>query len=384
MRTSPGAMCAIAATMDVQIASGSGASIAVMDMSDVAIELRRWAAELGFDAVGISDGELGEHPARLQRWLAQGYHAGMDWMARHEHLRGAPARVHPGTVRVISVRMNYLTVGDAPVQVLGQPDHGYVARYALGRDYHKVMRRRLARLGQRLEALVRSAGHRACVDSAPVLEKALAERAGLGWIGKNTLLLDTRAGSFFFLGELFTSLPLPVDPPTAAGHCGSCRACIDICPTDAIVAPGVLDAGRCIAYLTIEHKGSIPAELREPIGNRIFGCDDCQLTCPWNRDPPRTSEPDYQARHGLDGASLLTLFDWDAAEFEHRTEGMALRRINYAQWRRNLAVAIGNSPPSPAAISALAGAGDRDPMVREHIQWAITRQRARLARNSDG
>ncbi len=354
-----------------------------MDYTALSGEVKAWARELGFDAVRIGLADPGAHAAHLRRWLARGFHAGMGYMARNVALREQPQRLHPGTVRVISARMNYLPSGDDPEAVLRDPGKAYVARYALGRDYHKVLRRRLARLGRRLEARCRGAGHRAVVDSAPVLEKGLAERAGLGWIGKNTLLLDTGAGSFFFLGELLTSVPLTPDPPLERSHCGSCHACLEVCPTRAIVAPGVLDAGRCIAYLTIEHHGTIPESLRPLIGNRIFGCDDCQLVCPWNRDAPRSRMEDFRPRQGLDNVDLLDLFAWDEATFLRRTEGMALRRISFRQWRRNLAVALGNAPCSAAVRAALAGARDSDPVVREHIEWALNRQSGRVASARD-
>lgn len=355
-----------------------------MDIAALTRQVRTWALELGFDSVRIGLADPGEHAAHLRRWLARGFHAEMGYMARNVALREHPERLLPGAIRVVSVRMNYLPPDDDPDAVLEDPDKAYVARYALGRDYHKVMRRRLARLGRRLEATCSEAGHRAVVDSAPVLEKGLAERAGLGWIGKNTLLLDTGAGSFFFLGELLTTVPLETDPATERGHCGSCRACLDACPTGAIVAPGVLDAGRCIAYLTIEHRGAIPEALRPAIGNRIFGCDDCQLVCPWNRQAARSGCEDFRPRHGLAGADLLELFAWDEATFLARTEGMALRRISFRQWRRNLAIALGNAPPSAAIREALAGARDRDPMVREHIDWAVARQSAARSESPSG
>jgi epoxyqueuosine reductase len=276
---------------------------------------------------------------------------------------------------VISVRMDYIPPGTANAwSVLEDGDTGYVARYALGRDYHKLMRNRLQQLAERIQDVVGDFGYRAYVDSAPVLEKALARNAGLGWIGKHTVLINRRAGSYFFLGELYTDLPLPVDAPASA-HCGSCSRCIEICPTQAILGPYRLDARRCISYLTIELKGSIPEELREPMGNRIFGCDDCQLICPWNKFAQHATEADFTPRHRLDGAKLVELFGWSEQEFLSRTQGMAIRRTGYEGWLRNIAVALGNAPPSAAAKQALAARVDHpSAIVREHVSWAMARQ----------
>ena len=342
-----------------------------IDYATLATDIKRWARELGFADVGISGTDLGKDEAYLERWLADGHHGEMDYMARHGTRRSRPAELEPGTLRVVSVRMDYIPPGTANAwDVINDGDKAYVARYALGRDYHKVMRNRLQKLAARIGERIGDFGYRAYVDSAPVLEKALARNAGLGWIGKHTVVINKRAGSYFFLGELYTDLPLPVDEPATA-HCGSCRRCIDICPTQAIVAPYRLDARKCISYLTIELKGSIPEELRAPIGNRIFGCDDCQLICPWNKFAQVATEPDFAPRHSLDGPKLVDLFAWSEAEFLARTEGMAIRRTGYEGWLRNLAVGLGNAPTSAEILAALeARADDPSEIVREHVAWA--------------
>ena len=345
------------------------------DYAALARDIKRWASELGFADAGISGTDLGQHEQHLQRWLGDGHHGEMAYMARHGTRRSRPAELEPGTQRVISVRMDYLPPGSANAwSVLRDGEAGYVSRYALGRDYHKLMRSRLQKLAERIHAAVGDFGYRAYVDSAPVLEKALARQAGLGWIGKHTVLINRQAGSYFFLGELYTDLPLPVDAPASA-HCGSCSRCIEICPTQAILGPYRLDARRCISYLTIELSGSIPEDLRAPIGNRIFGCDDCQLVCPWNKFAQETAEPDFAPRHRLDGAKLVELFGWSEAEFLHRTEGMAIRRTGYEGWLRNIAVALGNAPRSAAAREALNARADHpSAIVREHVAWALARQ----------
>ena len=347
------------------------------DYAALAADIKRWARELGFADAGIAGIELGEDEQHLQRWLDDGHHGEMDYMARHGTKRSRPAELEPGTLRVISVRMDYIPPGTRNAwAVLEDADAGYVARYALGRDYHKLMRNRLQKLAERIHAQVGDFGYRAYVDSAPVLEKALGRNAGLGWIGKHTVLINRSAGSYFFLGELYTDLPLPVDA-AATAHCGSCRRCIDICPTQAIVAPYRLDARRCISYLTIELKGSIPEELRAPMGNRIYGCDDCQLICPWNKFARDAAEPDFAPRHRLDGARLVELFAWSEEEFLRRTEGMAIRRTGYEGWLRNIAVALGNAPNSGEVIQALrARAAHPSEVVREHVAWALARQQA--------
>lgn len=348
----------------------------MQDPGQLAARIKQWSRELGFAAAGIAGVELGEDEAQLRDWLAQGQHGEMEYMARHGDKRSRPAELLPGTLRVVSVRMDYGTGEDAAAwDNLADGERAYVARYALGRDYHKLMRARLQKLADRIAAEVGDFGYRVFVDSAPVLERALARNAGLGWIGKNACLIDKNSGSWFFLGELYTDLPLPVDAPATA-HCGTCTRCIDICPTQAIVAPNRVDARRCISYLTIELKGSIPEELRAPIGNRIFGCDDCQLVCPWNKFAKRFDEPDFRARNDLDRASLAELFAWSEEEFLARTEGSAIRRTGYESWLRNLAVALGNAPRSAAAVAALeARAQHPSEIVREHVAWALGRQR---------
>ena len=350
-------------------------SEALAELSDL---LPSWAAALGFQQLGVADTELGEHSRRLAAWLKRGRHGTMDYMARNASLRAQPAELQPGTLRVISVRMDYLTRAQTP---LDNSDRAYVARYALGRDYHKVLRGRLKKLLARIEDWVTEhevsyAGSRLFTDSAPVLEKALAAKAGLGWIGKHTLLINQEAGSWFFLGEILTSLALPVAKDRQQNRCGSCSACMDICPTGAIVGPYELDARKCIAYLTIEQKGSIPEPLRRPIGNRIFGCDDCQVVCPWNRYAAYTGETDFTPRQRLDTATLLDLFGWTAADFNERSAGSAIRRAGYDGWLRNIAVALGNAPANQAVVAALAmRRGDASPLVREHIDWALAEQR---------
>jgi epoxyqueuosine reductase len=345
-----------------------------LDLVHLAQSIKDWGRELGFQQVGIAGVELGEHERRLQRWLDAGYQGEMDYMAAHGSKRSHPEQLVPGTLRVVSLRMDYLPGDTRMSECLAQPETAYVSRYALGRDYHKLIRKRLQQLAERIQQAIGPFGHRAFVDSAPVLEKAIAEQAGLGWIGKNTLILNRKAGSWFFLGELFVDLALPVDAPHASEHCGRCTACLDICPTAAFVAPYVLDARRCISYLTIEYKGSIPVELRPLIGNRVFGCDDCQLVCPWNRFAKPTVQNDFQPRHGLDNAALSALFRWSEEEFLSRTEGSPLRRAGYERWLRNLAVGLGNAPSSIAVLEALAARRD-DPseLVREHVLWALQR-----------
>jgi epoxyqueuosine reductase len=347
-----------------------------IDGRRLAASIVHWARDLGFQHVGIADTDLSEAEERLQRWLAAGRHGEMAYMARHGTARARPAELVPGTIRVITARMNYWPAeGAAPLAVLRDPDRAYVARYALGRDYHKVLRGRLQRLVDRIRAEVGAFGHRVFTDSAPVLEVALAAKAGLGWRGKHTLLLTRDMGSYFFLGEIYTDLPLPVTP-AVTDHCGTCTACLPACPTGAIVAPYELDARRCISYLTIELAGAIPEALRPLIGNRVYGCDDCQLACPWNRFAQAAAEPDFGAvRHGLDRATLVDLFGWTEDEFSSRMAGSPIRRIGYERWSRNLAVGLGNAPPGEAARAALARrADDPSPLVREHVAWAIARQ----------
>lgn len=347
------------------------------NMQELAQRIKHWARELGFADVGITDTDLSEAEAHLMRWLDQGYHGDMDYMARHGTKRSRPAELEPGTLHIISVRMDYQPPEAVPpIQRLEQPETAFVSRYALGRDYHKLMRKRLQQLAKRIEAEIGEFGYRVFVDSAPVLEKAIAEKAGLGWIGKHSNVLSKQAGSWFFLGELYTDLPLPIDNPTN-GHCGRCTSCIDLCPTQAIVGPYEVDARRCISYLTIELHGAIPEELRPLMGNRIYGCDDCQLACPWNRFSAHTQETDFHPRHRLDQASLLELFAWDEATFLKNTEGSAIRRIGHARWLRNIAVALGNAPYSVEIVNALERRREHDDeMVVEHVKWALARHRA--------
>ncbi|MCG8668234.1 MAG: tRNA epoxyqueuosine(34) reductase QueG [Pseudomonadales bacterium] len=343
-------------------------------LSDLAQQIKQWGENLGFQQIAISDVDLGEHENHLNQWLANQYHGEMDYMARHGNKRSRPAELEPGTLRVISGRMDYLPPSSDIPKILKDQEKAYISRYALGRDYHKMIRKRLAQLAKQIEAAIGPFGYRAFVDSAPVLEKAIAEKAGLGWIGKHTLLLNREAGSWFFLGELFVDIPLPIDEPVSK-HCGKCSACIDICPTQAIVAPYQLDSRKCISYLTIELKESIPEPLRAPMGNRVFGCDDCQMVCPWNRFAKTTLEKDFWPRHGLDENDLLTLFLWDEETFLKNTEGSAIRRIGYERWLRNLAVGIGNSPYCDKNVSALQQRlSYESELVREHVQWALTVQ----------
>ena len=347
------------------------------DLSRLAQQIKHWGRELGFAAVGIADGELSGAEAGLQAWLDRGFHGDMDYMAAHGVKRSRPADLVPGTVRIISARLDYFPPAAAdPHVVLADAGAAYVSRYALGRDYHKVLRNRLQSLAEKIGAEIGEHRFRVFTDSAPVLEVELASKAGLGWRGKHTLLLNRRHGSWFFLGEIYTDLPLPVDAPEAS-HCGSCQACLDVCPTQAIVAPYTLDARRCISYLTIELKGSIPPELRPLLGNRIYGCDDCQLVCPWNRFAQAAALPDFGVRNGLDSAQLVDLFAWSETDFSERLAGSPIRRIGHARWLRNIAVALGNAPPSPEIQAAL-GARLQHPseLVREHVTWALQRQYA--------
>ena len=346
-------------------------------LSQLPDRIKAWARELGFEQTGIADCDLAEAEDRLSAWLEGGYHGDMEFMAAHGTRRTRPAELVAGTRRVISVRMNYMPDDVKPAQaVLDDTKIGYVARYAVGRDYHKVLRNRLEKLARRIREAVGDFGYRVFTDSAPVMEVELAMKAGLGWRGKHTLLLNREAGSWFFLGEIYTDLDLPVDQPEQE-HCGSCVRCIDICPTRAIVSPYELDARRCISYLTIEHKGSIPVELRSLMGNRIFGCDDCQLVCPWNRFAQKTTLPDFDARHQLDGTQLVALFAWDKQRFERNTQGSAIRRIGHERWLRNIACALGNAPTSPEIVAALKSRADHSSvLVREHVAWAIERHQS--------
>ncbi len=342
------------------------------DFGALKSRIQQWSQELGFQQLGISDVDLGDAEVRLQDWLHKHFHGEMGYMERHGLKRSRPDDLVPGTLRVISVRMDYLREDQNKAKaLLDHPKKAYVSRYALGRDYHKVLRGRLRDLARRIEEEIGDFGYRVFVDSAPVLEKPLAEKAGLGWVGKHTNLINRDAGSWFFLGELYTDLPLATDIAETS-HCGSCHACIDVCPTAAIVAPYELDARRCISYLTIELKSSIPEPFRKLIGNRVYGCDDCQLFCPWNKFAQLSDEGDFAARHALDSADMVTLFLWDEATFLDKTEGSAIRRIGFEQWLRNLAVGLGNAAVSDDLIAALQSRRSHDSeLVREHVEWAL-------------
>lgn len=335
------------------------------------VRARYRARELGFADARFTRPDTSEEEPRFNDWLDRGLNGTMAFLAEHGRKRFRGDALLPGARSALTVRLDYLPEVRTR-DLLDHPEKAYIARYALGRDYHKLMRKRLAKLGQWLEQQIGELGYRAFADSAPVLERALARNAGLGWVGKNTLVLNRDAGSWFFLGELMTDCPIPPDPPQATEHCGSCTRCLDICPTGAFTRAWELDARKCISYLTIEHSGPIPEELRKPMGNRIFGCDDCQIVCPWTKFTPNTKEPDFQPRHNLDEADLLDLFQWDENTFLKRTEGMAIRRTGYENWQRNLAVALGNGSPRPEAIAALEAAyPNSTPLVQEHIRWAL-------------
>lgn len=344
-------------------------------MQNLANKIKEWGLALGFQQVGITDTDLSQYEQRFLDWLAQGLHGSMSYMEKHGTKRSRPAELIPGTVRIISVRLDYLPPDTTIVEVLQDRKKGYVSRYALGRDYHRLMRKRLELLAEKISAAVGEFGYRAFCDSAPVLEKSIAEKAGLGWIGKHTNVINSKAGSWFFLGEIYTDIPLPIDAPSTKSHCGTCTACIDICPTAAIIGPYQLDARRCISYLTIESQDAIPIELRPLLGNRIYGCDDCQLVCPWNKFAKHTQEKEFHPRHNLHTPELLDLFAWTEKEFLSRTEGSAIRRIGYDSWLRNIAVALGNAPRDPLILAALqAKLSHPSAMVREHINWAVARQ----------
>lgn len=341
-------------------------------LKNLAELIKQWGRDLGFAHIGITDVQTGEHSHHLKKWLANEFHGEMAYMATHGEKRSHPEQLVPGTQRLICARLDYLASDDATLNLLDKKDHAYIARYALGRDYHKVMRKRLATLAEKIKTFVHDSEYRVFVDSAPVLEKAFAEKAGLGWIGKNTLLLHREAGSWFFLGEILTNLPLPIDGAAPINHCGTCTACLDICPTNAFVGPYELDARKCIAYLTIEYKGSIPEEIRPLMGNRIFGCDDCQLVCPWNKFAQITKEADFFPRHDLDNKTLVELFSWDIEKYLLFTEGSPLRRIGYEGWLRNIAVALGNAPTTEFVINSLKEKEYHESdLVREHVSWAL-------------
>ncbi len=351
------------------------------DYAALAAKIKAWGRALGFQAVGISDTALDAAEARLLEWLARGYHGEMDYMAKHGAKRSRPAELIPGTLRVISLRMDYYPpdARDA-LEVLRDGNRAFISRYALGRDYHKVLRSRLEKLAEKIRAEADDLNYRVFTDSAPVMEIELAQKARLGWCGKHTLLLSREHGSWFFLGEIYVNLPLPPsgmlekkDTPEE-NHCGTCKRCIETCPTQAITAPYQLDARRCISYLTIELKGSIPVELRPLIGNRIYGCDDCQLACPWNRFAHKSVEADFAVRHGLDDVALTELFAWDETTFKERLAGSTVHRIGHEQWLRNIAVALGNAPMSAKVLAALQSRSQHaSPLVREHVAWALER-----------
>ena len=339
---------------------------------ELVLIIREEAKRLGFQQLGITDTDLSEHVDAYQNWIDNNYHADLDYMDKHGAKRWTAEQLIPGTLRVISVRMDYMSDPESPMELLGHPDKAYVSRYSLGRDYHKLIRSRLKKLIQFIQKTAHNYEFRPFVDSAPILERAFAQKAGLGWFGKNTMIINRGAGSWFFLGEIFTDLPLPLDTPYEKEHCGSCKACLDICPTQAFKGPHILDSRRCISYLTIELKGSIPVELRSKMGNRIFGCDDCQLVCPWNKFSKPSKENDFTPRHQLDSRSLIELFAWDEATFLSKTEGSAIRRAGYESWLRNIAIALGNAPSSPEIKAALHSKEDSpSEIVQEHIRWAI-------------
>ncbi|MCE0493493.1 tRNA epoxyqueuosine(34) reductase QueG [Vibrio salinus] len=360
-----------------------------MDYQELANKIKIWAKELGFDKVGITDVDLSKHEKELQRWLDAGYHGDMDWMARHGMMRARPDELLPGTIRVISARMHYLPVNAEFASTLNNPELGYISRYAVGRDYHKVVRNQLKKLGNKILAEVNELQFRPFVDSAPILERPLAEKAGLGWRGKHSLLLDKDVGSWFFLGELLVDIPLPTDSP-GTEQCGSCKACITSCPTNAILSEGIIDSRKCISYLTIEYSGVIPEEYRKAMGNRIYGCDDCQLVCPWNRNAPLTRQNDFERRPVFNYPELITLFSWDEHTFLKNLEGSPIRRIGYEQWLRNISIAMGNAPFSTKIVKALKAKKGFSSLLDVHIDWALkqhegknhtqSRQHARLIR----
>ncbi len=347
-------------------------------MAKLSSDIKRWGLELGFNHIGITDTDLQSAEVEHQAWIEKGFHGEMDYMAKHGVKRTRPAELVPNTIRVISARLDYLPPNAADSEnILKNKDKAFISRYALGRDYHKVMRNKLQKLCEKIKAeltpyQIEDFEYRAFTDSAPILEVALAEKAGLGWRGKHTLLINKHHGSWFFLGEVYTNLPLTVDTP-ALNHCGTCTSCIDVCPTKAITAPYQVDARRCISYLTIELKGSIPHELRPLIGNRVYGCDDCQLFCPWNKFAEITKETDFSVKHGLDDINLIDCFSWSEDEFKAKMAGSAIYRIGYLQWLRNIAVGLGNTETSPAVIATLRSRiNDDNPIVREHVKWALS------------
>jgi epoxyqueuosine reductase len=347
-----------------------------IDIKLIGADIKKWGVDLGFQQVSFADIDLSKYEHHLKDWIDRNYHGAMSYMAENHDKRCHPEQLVPGTIRVVCVRMDYALDSKDSLESMENTGKAYVSRYARGRDYHKLIRKRLQKLARRIQDVVGPFGYRAFVDSAPVLERALAEKSGMGWIGKNTMLINKQAGSWFFLGELFTDLPLPVDEKVP-DHCGSCSACLDICPTNAFIKPNLLDATRCISYLTIELRTSIPLEFRKPIGNRIYGCDDCQVVCPWNKFSKPTDEKDFTPRHNLDDAQLVDLFAWSEREFLKRTEGSAIRRIGYDCWLRNIAVALGNAPSSKEIVGALQSRlNNVSDMVTEHIEWALLQHRS--------
>lgn len=358
-----------------------------LDLNLLAQQIKQWGTDVGFQQIGICDTDLTAEEPKLQQWLDKQYQGEMDWMARHGMMRARPHELLPGTLRVISVRMNYLPAKASFASTLSNPNLAYISRYALGRDYHKLLRQRLKKLGDRIKEYCQDFNYqdeinfRPFVDSAPILERPLAAKAGLGWVGKHSLILNREAGSWFFLGELLINLPLPVDQPVEE-QCGRCVACMTTCPTGAIVAPYTVDARRCISYLTIELEGAIPEEFRPLMGNRIYGCDDCQLICPWNRFSQLTDEEDFSPRRALHTPELLDLFSWNEEKFLRITEGSAIRRIGYLRWLRNISVALGNAPYQDSIILALQEKRGIDAMLDEHLEWAISQQRQRREENA--
>lgn len=350
------------------------------NLQQLAQTIKQWGQELGFQQIGITDTDLSQYEERLLHWLARGFHGTMNYMKKHGTKRSQPTELIPNTVRIISARMDYLPPDTSITKVLKDRKKAYISRYALGRDYHKLMRKRLEMLAQKINQVIGTFNYRAFCDSAPVLEKAIAEKAGLGWIGKHTNVIHPKAGSWFFLGEIYTNIPLPIDPPQK-NHCGTCQACMDICPTQAIIGPYQLDARRCISYLTIELRDAIPIELRPLIGNRIYGCDDCQLVCPWNKFAKPTQEKDFYPRHDLQAPQLIELFSWTEGEFLRKTEGSAIRRIGYECWLRNIAVALGNAPYDVVIVNALQKRLHYpSALVKEHVEWALEKQLSRQHR----
>lgn len=354
----------------------------LVDYQQLAKQIEQWALELGFSGFGIADTDLSSHEEAFQQWLDQGYHGGMEYMARHGMMRARPQELLPGTLRVITVRLDYMPPEALIVSTMQKPENAYISRYATGRDYHKMMRNRLKKLGQKIEAQIEGLVARPFVDSAPVMERPLAQKSGLGWTGKHSLIINEKVGSFFFLGELLVNIPLPVSAPVKE-QCGSCVACITICPTQAIVSPYVVDGSRCLSYITIEKFGEIPLEFRKAMGNRIYGCDDCQLICPWNKFTKASTEDDFKPRKDLHSPQLLELFTWSEESFLKRTEGSPIRRIGHERWLRNIAVALGNAPYSLKIVQALEQKREFvSELVQEHIDWALEQQRQKDAKVS--